>query len=669
MKKPVSIKNESIETSVLKDYKKALCEYIWNGFEAEASNVNISYEVNPLEGIERIIVEDDGKGIIYENLNDTFGAFMASVKNVNKTGNRTKENQGRGRFSIFNFADTAVWSTNYENDGRIYNYELRINTKDKINYEIVSDKRELERNTASTGTEVSFYGIKGIIPSDLNYIKLCGDLLKDFAWYLYIYQNKKILVGGTELDYSDYINLGLSINKTIYIDEYSFKICIIVWKKKINERYLVYYVYGNNIIDKRFTTYNNNAVDFIHSVYVESDFFQDTDVKELSEDSQISIYQNDDYKKVKRELDEQINRELEEVYSNFLKERSNEYINRVKERNSYPVFEKGYYGELREKDFKNVVQAIYETEPKLFTKLKPIQEKSLLGFINLLLTSDEREGVLKIIESIVNLTEEQRRTFVDILNKTKLENILDMVKFIENRYIIINGLKKIIYNCDDFANERDHIQRIIERNYWLFGERYNLVTADETMQKSLEKYTDNLYKGEIKAKVEDVNKLKRMDVFLTGKQKVEDLNGSELEENLILELKAPKVKLTVEVLRQIQDYMYIVANEKEFNTQLRVWKFIAICSELDDYVKYSLEEAKDKGKRFLVTSLLNYEIYVMTWADVFKDFELRHSFLLDKLKYDCNKIQGIIDFENSDPSRSLADEITERILNISPQEV
>ena len=62
--------------------------------------------------------------------------------------------------------------------------------------------------------------------------------------------------------------------------------------------------------------------------------------------------------------------------------------------------------------------------------------------------------------------------------------------------------------------------------------------------------------------------------------------------------------------------------------------------------------------------LNNYEIYAMTWADVFKNFELSHSFMLDKLKYDCNKIQDIIEFETSDASRTLADEITERIVNI-----
>lgn len=39
---PLSVKNQSIETSgITKDYKEAICEYIWNGFEANAKNVEI----------------------------------------------------------------------------------------------------------------------------------------------------------------------------------------------------------------------------------------------------------------------------------------------------------------------------------------------------------------------------------------------------------------------------------------------------------------------------------------------------------------------------------------------------------------------------------------------------------------------------------------------------
>lgn len=43
----LSVKNQSIESSgITNDYKEAICEYIWNGFEAHATEVNIDYSLN-----------------------------------------------------------------------------------------------------------------------------------------------------------------------------------------------------------------------------------------------------------------------------------------------------------------------------------------------------------------------------------------------------------------------------------------------------------------------------------------------------------------------------------------------------------------------------------------------------------------------------------------------
>lgn len=39
---PLSVKNQSIATSgITSDYKEALCEFIWNGLEANATEINI----------------------------------------------------------------------------------------------------------------------------------------------------------------------------------------------------------------------------------------------------------------------------------------------------------------------------------------------------------------------------------------------------------------------------------------------------------------------------------------------------------------------------------------------------------------------------------------------------------------------------------------------------
>lgn len=72
--------------------------------------------------------------------------------------------------------------------------------------------------------------------------------------------------------------------------------------------------------------------------------------------------------------------------------------------------------------------------------------------------------------------------------------------------------------------------------------------------------------------------------------------GTTMEENIIVELKAPKVILSKKVLRQIEDYMDFVRKQPNFNSEYRRWKFIAVCKEVDEDVKGRYKTFEDKGK-------------------------------------------------------------------------
>jgi len=283
-----------------------------------------------------------------------------------------------------------------------------------------------------------------------------------------------------------------------------------------------------------------------------------------------------------------------------------------------------------------------------------------LAFLNLLLSSEERENVLTVIDEIIQLTTEQRAQFADILKKTKLENIIDTIAFIENRYRIIEVLKQIIYDLDKFANERNHIQKIIEQNYWLFGEQYHLVSADKTMHRALEQYNYLLYgaKDATEPLSKEAEADRRIDIFLCGARKVENSFGNFIEENIVVELKAPRVPLSKDVLRQVEDYMDFIRSNPQFNSQQRRWKFIAVCKEIDDKVKTQYNAFKDKGKPGLIYQSDLYEIYALTWDDVFTGFNLRHSFMLDKLNYDRSILMDEYKNDSVEKSRETVDSFT-----------
>lgn len=108
----LSVNNQSVESSgITKDYKDALCEYVWNSFEANATAVAIDCIPNELTGSAEIVITDNGDGIAYDSLERTFGAFLDSQKNSRSLQIKTKANKGKGRFSCFSFASLAEWST------------------------------------------------------------------------------------------------------------------------------------------------------------------------------------------------------------------------------------------------------------------------------------------------------------------------------------------------------------------------------------------------------------------------------------------------------------------------------------------------------------------------------------------------------------------------------
>ena len=77
----VLISADGIKNS-LKKYKplQALAEYVWNGFDAHATRIDIVLFENKLEGTGSISVKDNGEGIDYSLLSKKFKPFYQSEK-------------------------------------------------------------------------------------------------------------------------------------------------------------------------------------------------------------------------------------------------------------------------------------------------------------------------------------------------------------------------------------------------------------------------------------------------------------------------------------------------------------------------------------------------------------------------------------------------------------
>lgn len=151
-----------------------------------------------------------------------------------------------------------------------------------------------------------------------------------------------------------------------------------------------------------------------------------------------------------------------------------------------------------------------------------------------------------------------------------------------------------------------------------------------------------------------------MDIVLYGSRRTE----ANQEEGLVVELKAPSVVLTSEVLSQIERYANQILSEPRFSGYDRIWRFFAICSRIGDDVKRKYDGYKAHNKPGLVSVIGNFEIYALSWDDIFISFNRRYSFIAQKLKADLEAYQE----NNPDDTEINRDAITakvDRIVNLS----
>jgi signal transduction histidine kinase len=63
----VGIAEDAIEQIAKVSLDKAIEELIWNALDAEATKVKVSFQLNSMDGIEKVIVSDNGHGLPYED--------------------------------------------------------------------------------------------------------------------------------------------------------------------------------------------------------------------------------------------------------------------------------------------------------------------------------------------------------------------------------------------------------------------------------------------------------------------------------------------------------------------------------------------------------------------------------------------------------------------------
>lgn len=404
------ITNKSIEQSGLpNDYKKSIAEYIWNGFDARATTISLDFEGNELGYLSSFSISDNGTGIDPETIDDTFGNFLDSRKRdpFNKESYQ-RNRKGKGRYAFSTFANKCKWQTRFEAaDGKIFKYDIVINKGD-LQYFVLEDKK-LATNT-TTGTVVSFHDFFNLSSTSLLNKEFKDYLSSEFGWFLFLNRerNYKILINGIELAYDEII--GDSEELIHEIGEDAFKIIFIRWNQKIGDKYYFYFI-GSNRKEavKKHTSFNNKAIDFHHSVYVTSTFFND--FNETTDDSPVLDFSGKNQSHLSfKSLLKTLNSLTSEKEKHYIRDiQADRLIQDYQDRGVIPEFK------IKADGLEHVVKEIYCAEPRIFQTSNNQQCKALVGLLNLVLATGHSDSIIEVIESIVELTDEEKENINRVL--------------------------------------------------------------------------------------------------------------------------------------------------------------------------------------------------------------------------------------------------------------
>ena len=186
--------------------QRAIAEYIWNGYDAHAKEIRVNTtSEDAFDSITKVVVTDDGDGIVYEQLSVVFKKFYESHKtaqgNVDSRFFRGKN--GYGRFTFFKFANQATWNTIYQKGDGYYKYSIDINAQTLTDYNAAPPQKV---EVSASSTEVVFEDINN---DDLstNWVKekLIPYLKAEFAWHFKVHPECKLYINDKLLECSSVI--------------------------------------------------------------------------------------------------------------------------------------------------------------------------------------------------------------------------------------------------------------------------------------------------------------------------------------------------------------------------------------------------------------------------------------------------------------------------------
>ena len=617
----VEVQADFLERQAKAKPLQAVSELIWNGLDADATEVDVRLEYGEL-GMSKIVIRDDGLGIPYEEAPQLFTRLGGSWK---QPGGYTKQKrrmlhgyEGRGRFKVFALGRVADWRVTYRTEsGALRGYDITM-LEDNIREVRLTDEEDVAEGETGVAIEISelHKEFRSLDPDNA-----AQELAEVFALYLKDYRDVSIRYEGRRVDPGTVVAATHSVSLRDFDDEgvtYSAELEIIEWRS-VTTRGLYLCTEQGFPLSKVTTRFHIGEFHF--SAYLKSAF-----ITKLHGEAQLDL----------AEMNPLLNESIEEAQQaikTYFRERAAERARTVveewKAENVYPY--EGEATSLVEDAERKVFDILAVTASDYMPDFQNAPTKKKAFDLRMLRTAIEKSPAeLQIIMTeVLGLPKRKQEELAGLLREASLSSIISAAKIVADRLKFLSGLEQILFDPDMKMRlkERSQLHKIVEDNTWLFGEEYNLSVSDRGLTAVLHKHRELL--GEDVIIDEPVRHVSQdrgiVDLMLSRtlrRHRAEEL------EHLVVELKRPKVKLGDEAITQVEKYALSVANDERFRTLNGVtWTFWAISDDVDQYATYRMDS------RGVISSKNNITVGIRTWAQIIEENKARLQFFQEKLEH------------------------------------
>ena len=646
-----------------------MAELIWNGLDSDASKVDVEFAYNDLSGgLSKVVVYDNGNGFARTDAKALFGNLVGSWKRVTrqtKTEKRMVHGQeGRGRYKAFALGRSVSWKVCYQTAEGNRAFEIRLLDSNLRDVSIGEDTPALDR-TPGVIVEIEDvhrdYKIFGSAEG-------LQELAETFALYLINYRNVAISIAGERLDPETAIasQHKASLPPITGADgtEHPAELHIIEWRG--DTKRTLYLCSENGFpldqVEARF-----HVPGFSFSAYLKSPY-----IASLHNEERLALAEMD---ATLREAVETARATIKNYFRERAAERARSVVDAWKAADVYPY--KGEPASTVEKAERQVFDIVAVNVQELAPDMGAVSAKTRALHLRMLRSAIERgpDELQLILKEVLDLPTKKQKELAALLQETTLSAIITAAKTVADRLKFIAALENIVFDPETKGRikERTQLHKILAENTWVFGEEYNLWVSDQDLKRVLEKHKkylapDILIDDPVKVIGKARGIIDLMFSRVTRRHRANDI------EHMIVELKAPKVRIGADEITQAKKYSIAVTNDERFSTVKGVrWHFWLVSNAYDEYAKSEMNNGPDPERR-LISRGPNMTVGIKTWGELIEENRARLQFFQEHLQHTADEsaairylqerhsqfLEGVFVEEESDPENSTAtDEVDE----------